>query len=164
MLNNTFLYFFLKMDWNWNRFFIIIHHFIAFSDYFPSILITEKPVQDILKFRAKVPIFPCGASSVSWGASLPKMVDLNRSLCVSGSGGRPGQKRDEWILRHSASRWDTIEEEGVSVAEASWGHVEAEGACWAEVLSGHPGVLHLVSEADSGVAEEAGISPILNTG
>lgn len=50
------------------------------------------------------------------------------------------------------------------MAEASWGPVEAEGDHPAEAPSGHPEVLHLVSEVDSEVAEEAGISLILNTG
>lgn len=50
------------------------------------------------------------------------------------------------------------------MAEASCHHGEAEAACPAEVLLGPPAVLHLDSEADSEVAEEAGISQILNTG
>lgn len=85
-------------------------------------------------------------------------------LCVAGSGEQPGQKREEWILRHSASLWGTIEDEGATVVEASWRLVEVEGARWAEVPLGHPGVLHLVSEVDLEVAEEAVISLILNTG
>lgn len=86
------------------------------------------------------------------------------SLCVSESEGRPGLKRDEWILRHSASLWDTIEDEEVTVVGATWGPVEAAGDRWAEVPSGHPVVPRLASEADSEVAEEAGISLTLNTG
>lgn len=79
---------------------------------------------------------------------------------VSGSEGQPGQRRDEWMPRRSASPWGTIAEEVVSGAEASWGPVEAEGGQWAEVPSGHLGVLHLVLE----VAEEDVTSLILNTG
>lgn len=82
------------------------------------------------------------------------------SVCVSGSEGQPGQRRDEWIQRRSASLWGTIAEEVVSGAEALWGPVEAEAGLWVEVPSGHLGVLHLVSE----VAEEDVTSPILNTG
>ena len=85
-------------------------------------------------------------------------------LCVAGSGEPPGQKREEWILRHLASLWGTIEDEEASVVEASWRLVEAEGARWAEGPLGHPGELHLASEVDLEAAEEAGISPTLNTG
>lgn len=55
-------------------------------------------------------------------------------------------------------------EEEVSAAEASWDLVEAEGDQPAGVPLDHPEALHPVSGGDSEVAEEAGISPILNTG
>lgn len=50
------------------------------------------------------------------------------------------------------------------MAEASWGLAEAEDDRLAEAPLDHLVVPRLVSEADSEVAEEAGISLILNMG
>jgi len=68
------------------------------------------------------------------------------------------------MQRHSASRSGTIEDEEVTVAEATWGPAEVEGDRPAEVPSAHLGVPLLVSGAGSEVAEETEISLILNTG
>lgn len=127
-------------------------------------------LQDMLTLRAYwISIFACGAFAQFLLFVKVCFYQKGRrvliGLCsVLGSEGRPGQKRDEWILRHSAFHWDTLEAEGVTVAEASWVPAEAEDDQWAEGPSGRPGAPLLVSEVHSEVAEEAGISLILNTG
>lgn len=138
----------------------MIQQFMLFSN---NLNCFKRYSQDMLTLRARwIPIFGCDARfSVS---CLSRQTGPDWSLSVLGSEGRPGQKRDEWILRHSAFHWDTLEAEEVTVAEASWVPAEAEDDQWAEVPSGRPGVPLLVSEALSEVAEEAGISLILNTG
>lgn len=122
-----------------------------------------KKCQDLWKMSKTVTL-PCGVSCYDfWGVS-PEKLDPYWSLHVSGIVGLPGQRRDGWMPKHSASPWGTTEGGGATVAEASWGPAEAGEDQQAEAPLGHPGALRLGSEGDSEVAEEDGISLILNTG
>lgn len=82
----------------------------------------------------------------------------------SGTADQPGPRRDGRTRRPSASLSGTLEEEVSTAAEGSWDPAEVEGDRPAEGFLGLLAGPRLVSGVDIEAAEEAGNSPILNSG